>query len=473
MPNFNPWMRNAENRVRHFATSHDLWGPGHSLVLAVSGGADSLCMLYLLAKLAVLDGFTVIAAHLNHGMRGDDAEADVRFVEEHAHVLGLTFVADRADVIAIGVLERVGIEDAGRRARRAFLDRVLIETGANSVATAHTRSDHVETILLNICRGSGLHGLAGIPARGFGRRIRPLLSLERQDTEEYCRLLGIEPRRDPSNEDLQFARNRIRHEVLPLLRQTMNPEIDDALVRLSNITSDALESLEGAAHRTFTESCTSDPCLFRRDPLSAVPSVVQAEAVRLILETYHRGPVGLTCAEVDRVCRLVTAGGLAPLSGGGVAEASGSFLRISRAAECCSATSTTSPVSVTLDGPGTAHLPGVGTLRADCSDSPPRMDQGASNQPKIHAALHLTLTVRQMRPGDRMRPVGRGGSRKLSDLFQEKRVPVWDRARWPVVADQYSIIWIPDIAVDERCVRPGSGSLLLTWEWASEWTVML
>ncbi|MCA1595773.1 MAG: tRNA lysidine(34) synthetase TilS, partial [Chloroflexi bacterium] len=170
-------VRTTENRIRHFARTQKLWARGERVVLAVSGGADSLCMLHAMARVARLDALSLVAAHLNHGMRGANADDDQAFVAAQAETLGVHFIAGKTDVPALARTARIGLEDAGRRARQEFLDRVIAETGAASAATAHTRSDHVETVLLHLFRGSGLQGLTGIrprgEKRGGHRRIRP------------------------------------------------------------------------------------------------------------------------------------------------------------------------------------------------------------------------------------------------------------------------------------------------------------
>lgn len=321
-----------QNRVRLFAREQKLWQTGSKIVLGVSGGADSLCMLHLLARLAQLDSFSIVAAHLHHGMRGEEADADQEFVAAAAAGLGVPFIAGREDVPELGRKRRVGLEEAGRIARRGLLDRVMQENEADAAATAHTRSDHVETVLLHLLRGAGLHGLVGIPAHGFGGRIRPLLCLTREDTRLYCTLLDLRWRKDPANEDMSFQRNRIRHSILPALRTEINPSVDDAVANLSQVAADALELVEREGLALMWRANAGAEGLYHRDALISAPAAALAEALRLILHAARPEPVGVVSHDIHRLIRSLKTGGKTPLSGGWTAEVSGAFLRIDRTA---------------------------------------------------------------------------------------------------------------------------------------------
>ena len=219
---------------------------GKRLVVAVSGGPDSLAMLYALHHLQGALCLTLHVAHLDHELRGEDSAADAEFVAQTCAKLGVDCTVEAADVPAFQREHRMSLEEAAREVRYRFLAHVAEREGAHAIALGHTSDDQVETVLMNFIRGSGLRGLRGMLPTSR-RRIdesdvtisRPLLNLSKQDTIAYCEALDLNPRFDESNRSIEMTRNRIRLELLPLL-QELNPAFGDAVLRLSKNAGDAL-----------------------------------------------------------------------------------------------------------------------------------------------------------------------------------------------------------------------------------------
>jgi tRNA(Ile)-lysidine synthase len=229
-----------------------LFGAGDRIVIGLSGGADSVTLSVLLPDVARESGAEVVAlAHLNHGLR-PGAEDDQRFCGEFAARLGLPFETETADVRALARERRTSIEDAGRIARYAFLRRVMASRDATRIAVAHNLNDQAETVLLRLCRGAGPKGLASIFPKA-GPVIRPLLDVRRAAIDAFVAAEGIAFREDPTNRDLTFARNRVRHELLPYLTRHVGEGIVDVLARQAAIAREDADWLEQAA----TESARS------------------------------------------------------------------------------------------------------------------------------------------------------------------------------------------------------------------------
>jgi tRNA(Ile)-lysidine synthase len=222
-----------------------------TVLVAVSGGADSVALVWGLNQLRTSSERKLIVAHFNHRLRGAESDADQSFVQDLAEELGLRFVTAAAESDLAGQRGGRGLEGAAREARYEFLARAADEAGARYVATAHTADDQVETMLHNLVRGTGLAGLAGIPrARQLTEAavlIRPLLNVTRKEVIEYLRELGKPYRQDATNSELHFTRNRIRHKLLPLLENEFNPDVRGALLRLREIADRADEYLRQAA----------------------------------------------------------------------------------------------------------------------------------------------------------------------------------------------------------------------------------
>lgn len=261
-----------------------------ALVLAVSGGADSMALLAAMSEVCKRDepGWRMHIAHLNHGLRGEASDADARFVERACERLGVPCTIESVELTA----ERSALEDRARRARYAFLERVAKTAGANFVATAHHADDQAETVLHHVIRGSGLRGAAGMrPARTIRRGskivlIRPLLQFTRGQIREYLSERGVPHREDASNAATDRTRNRIRHRVLPMLEAELNPNARKALVRLATVarwTNDFLETaakrmMAGAVIEAFRDRVVIDTAALADEP----PIVRVAVALRAL-----------------------------------------------------------------------------------------------------------------------------------------------------------------------------------------------
>jgi tRNA(Ile)-lysidine synthase len=260
-------------KVIDFIRRHSLVSPGETVVVGVSGGADSVCLLHVLAKWQKESGLKLHVAHLNHQLRGAESEADAEYVSGLARSLGIPVTIGRQDVAAYRRTRSISVEEAARELRHAFLAGVAGDVGAGRIALGHTRDDQVETILMHILRGTGTGGLCGLAACSplalrvrtqsaiaspdlSGRSnllvIRPLLDITREETTGYCREQRLDPRIDSSNLSLSFFRNRLRLELLPLLRQ-YNPAVDRALLRLADIAGEDSAFIEGQAALLWDE----------------------------------------------------------------------------------------------------------------------------------------------------------------------------------------------------------------------------
>ena len=227
-------MSRLIDRVRHYAATHSLWTASTRVFAAVSGGADSVALLFVLRELAERGECTLAGlAHLNHHIRGEAAGGDTRFCRDLAARIGVPALIGDADVPALAAQHGVSLEVAGRNARQAFYLEAQATLGADRVAVAHTRDDQAETVLLRLVRGAGPTGLSGIAPRR-DHLVRPLLEIPRSDLRAYLAAIGEAWREDETNADRAIPRNRIRHDVLPQLRE-LNAQVDAALSRTADI----------------------------------------------------------------------------------------------------------------------------------------------------------------------------------------------------------------------------------------------
>ncbi|HEX6796713.1 MAG TPA: tRNA lysidine(34) synthetase TilS [Ktedonobacterales bacterium] len=458
-----------EGKVRRAVERYALWGPGATIVAAVSGGADSLCMLGALDALRLRGAppapGRVVVAHLDHALRGAAGETDAAFVADLAHTLGLDCVVGREDVGALARRQKRSLEDAARRARYAFLRRVAAEVGAERIVTGHTRDDQAETVLMHLLRGAGLSGLAGMTPL-TGAIARPLLDLTRAETEAYCAARGWTPRHDTSNDDLAFLRNRVRHTLLPMLERE-NPSLRETLARNATlIAADAayLDDLARDAWERAVASSDDRAITFDFKTLRALPSALRA---RLLREAYRRlaGEDGEELAArhvaaaddyvqhgVDSTVRQLP-GGLRLMRGR-------STLTVERTPGTAGGAAP-SEVSgaiepVVLPVPGEVTLPALGMrLRAelvDVAEARATMEApGSTDVAYVDAdTAGEALTVRTWRAGDRFQPLGMAHEKKLQDYFTDAHVPREERTRIPLVFGRDLLLWVAGHRPDHR-----------------------
>ena len=434
-------------RVRRFAARHQLWTRDARVVAAVSGGSDSVAMLFVLRDLALQGELVLVGlAHLNHRIRGDDADADVRFCRDLAARLELPAFIGEADVPALAAASRASLELAGRDARQQFYMGAMRSAGAAAVAVAHTRDDQAETVLLRLTRGAGSVGLSGIAPRR-GPIIRPVLETTRSELREYLDQRHEGWREDATNADRTVPRNLIRHDVLPLLR-TINPQADAALARAADslrADADFLETLANAAFLRTVELPRAGLVTIDAVRLTDLPRPVALRVARFALETANPSQsYGLEEARV--LCDFGAGCAVVALPGLGMERSGGKVvLRNSKVRRV-------HPFELHLPIPGVASSPqGRWAVEAEGPmPSPTQLDRGSSSVVVDARELGAALVVRARRPGDRLHPLGAPGRRKVQDVLVDRKVPRDDRDLVPIVTTESGrIVWVAGQALAE------------------------
>ena len=246
---------NLEDKVLETIKKYNLINPKDKLVLGVSGGPDSICMLDILDKIRKNPNlnlnFEITVAHVNHLIR-KEAKEDEEYVKKYCNKRNLKFYSESIDILKIANNKKVGTEEAGREERYKYFDKILKETNSNKIAIAHNKNDKIETIIMHILRGSGISGLIGIEAK-TNKYIRPLIEIERIEIEEYCKINNLNPRIDKTNFENIYTRNKIRNIVLPYIKKEFNPNIIQTIDRLSNLVKEEDQYLKKQVEKIYTE----------------------------------------------------------------------------------------------------------------------------------------------------------------------------------------------------------------------------
>ena len=250
--------KSLEIKVPKFIKENELIENEDKLILGVSGGPDSLCMLDLLYKIKQKKelNFEIIVAHVNHMIR-EEAESDENFVKEFCRKRNIEFISKKIDIKNVANTEKIGLEEAGRKERYKFFDEILAKKMFNKIAIAHNKNDVAETILMNIFRGTGITGLKGIEAK-TEKYIRPLLNCERSEIEKYCKENNLTPRIDKTNFENTYTRNKIRNIVIPYIQKEFNPNIIETMYRLSNLVKEEETYIKKEVQKKYTEILISE-----------------------------------------------------------------------------------------------------------------------------------------------------------------------------------------------------------------------
>jgi tRNA(Ile)-lysidine synthase len=454
------------DRVLATVRRHGMLPPGSRVLVALSGGPDSVGLLHLLCALAPRGELTVAgAAHLNHGLR-DAADDDERFCRTCSADLGIRLCVERADVRGLARTRHTSIEDAGRQARYAFLERAAADVGADAIATGHTLDDQAETFLLQLIRGAGPRGLSAISPKN-GRVCRPLLDVRRADVRSWLVSEGIPFRDDESNQDVTFTRNRVRHVLMPLLERDFSPGIVEVLGREAAIAREDEAYLQSAAIElarsvvlASEESVEVDASALRSLHPAVASRVARIALARLASDRY----IGFD--HVEGLLALARQPEASALSlPGQVARRIGERVVLGRSLPVGFANSFRVPLSI----PGEVLLERQGwAVSAELGSTLAGRTLGCA--PQLEVALRAEgisppLVVRSRRRGDSLRPEGmRGRRKKLQDLFVDRKIAREERDTVPLVVDREDrILWVVGHAVAEdfRVTEPLQGVLLL------------
>jgi tRNA(Ile)-lysidine synthase len=447
-----------EKRVGSFLREHHLTASRKPLLVAVSGGPDSVCLLHVLNALKKDSGLKLHVAHLDHQLRTDASVADAQYVLDLCHELGIPVTIEQRNVRAYQKEYKLSLEEAAREVRYGFFAEVAESIGAERVVVGHTLDDHVETVLLNLLRGTGTRGLRGLqPVRRWklsGRRltiVRPLLEMSRKETAAYCRRHRLQPRIDITNRSLKLTRNRVRLELLPLLK-SYNPDIIEALLRTSRIASDDIAFLEQTADRHWRKiaSKEGEVIVFNKPALLKLPPGLQRLVFRRAIEDILGTLKDIEARHIEEIMSLLTksAGKRINLPYGLFFAAEyDRFLLGHKLDELSPFPLLKSEYPLAV--PGAIKIAGW-RIHTDVIE---KMESvGDDNLTVCFDYDRVTgkLTVRPRHPGDRFQPLGMDEEKKVGKFMIDAHVPQLWRTRVPIVCDEQKLLWVVGYRIDER-----------------------
>ena len=462
-------MTRLQNRVLRTIQRESLITPGNRVVVALSGGPDSVALTRIMSELAETARFAVVGvAHLNHQLR-DAAGADEEFCRTLAGRLSLPCLVGQADVPALATRERISVEEAGHRERYAFFRHAAGTLRADCLATAHTRDDQAETYLMRLLRGAGPVGLSGIHPRS-GDVVRPLLDVSKSVLREYLSAIGQEFREDETNRDVTVTRNRIRHELIPFLERRFSPSVVDVLARETKIARSDAEWLEDQANAAASEIVKygDGVAVLDQEGLSGQPVALARRVVKRAVE--HVAGTGVGFDQVERLLAIAAEGAASPSEvdiPGCRAAISNGWLTIGPPLSRDPRLAPSTGFTYRLQIPGEVEIPEAQMTVAveRVAGGSPAAGLSARGEVAYVAEGEVTapLIVRSWSPGDSFRPLGLGGHKKLQDLFVDRKIDRRFRQNVPIVADKKrGILWVVGQSVsDDFRITPDTKGMLL------------
>lgn len=444
-------------KVYAFTDEKALFSAPATVVVGVSGGADSMSLLHVLHTWRGGD-LRVIAVHIHHGLRGAEADRDEALVRSYCADRGIDYVCERADVRAVAQQLGIGEEEAGRRVRYEVFERVRADRNADVIATAHNADDTAETMLMHILRGCGVGGLCGVPTKR-GRVVRPLLCCTRAEIEAYCAENAIPYVTDSTNAELTYTRNRVRHQLLPLLRE-MNPSVNAALERLCASAAQDEAFFTAIATRTLEDARFEDGSL-SRTAFMRQEKPVRVRMWKMVL--LQNGCTTYTETHIDALeSALVANRGTVYLPDGYSVCVSADRVKCfaqKERADFFNISVESLPFRFVLDGREHVLMPMTREEIATLQNVHKKFFNCAIDCDKIQG----NLTVRCRQDGDKFHPAGRKVGKTLKAIFQEMRIPTYERDKILMLCDEQGIVLVSGIACDSRVCPNNSTKHFLVW----------
>jgi len=445
-------------RVKKTIDKFGLLKKGERVLLAVSGGADSVALAHVMHRLKGEYGISLHIAHLNHMLRGEEAERDARFVSAFAQKLGIDCTVGCADAALLAEKEKLSLEEAARKARYEFLAETAEKVGAAKIAVGHHADDRAETLLLHLLRGTGTEGLEGIRPK-YKNIIRPLIEVTRGEIERYCSEQGLSFVWDSTNEEIIFTRNKIRHHLLPVLKG-YNPNIVEVLNRTAEILLFENEYMDLETRNVFKEAVISEKdgrkLILPFEKFFPLHKALQRRMIRHCWIWVTGIEEGLEYKHVERVRKFIYTGSTGKklvLPGGAAAyKTYGSVIFLK---EDFGKKKEGIRYRREITVPGTTLIPEAGAvLKADVLNAGELGKQYLFSPPETafmdFKKLELPLFARPRTDGDSYSPLGLKGRKKIKDILIDAKVPREEREKIPVVLDQKGIVWLAGFRIDER-----------------------
>lgn len=441
-------INNIENDFLEFVQDKKLIEKGDGVVIGLSGGPDSVCLLYLLISIREKLGINIAAAHLNHMLRGEAANEDEEFSRKLCEKLNVKFFSKRVDINKYSKEHSLSSEAAGRKVRYGFFDEVMQKLNYNKIATAHNANDQAETVLMRMMRGAGLEGLCGIPINRENKYIRPILFLNRSEIENYCEEKGIKPRIDATNLERIYSRNKVRLDILPYMKENFNQDVIEAINRMSILLQEDNKFIDKEVNKVFREKCEllNKAVIINKEVFTLDEAVIK-RVIRKSIEYVSGNKYDVELKHIDDVEMMQKhgTGKSINLPNNLIAINIYGDIKIKYEEE----NKNSNNVRIIPKNELMDNIIVFNDLKMQFKvvDNNENLNYNKNSFIKYFNfdKINKGITIRYRKNGDRIVPIGLNGSKKVKDIFIDMKIPKEDRDSIPILEFDDNISWIVGI----------------------------
>ena len=441
-----------KKRFLKFIKEKNIVKSGDKILVGLSGGPDSVCMLNLLCSIRDEEKIEIAAAHINHMLRGEEADKDEEYSKKLCESLGVRFFSKRIDINKYALETGKSSELAGREARYDFFNEIINKINFNKIATAHNANDQAETILMRIMRGTGLEGLGGIPVEREGKYIRPILFMKREEVEQYCKENNLNPHIDATNLERIYSRNKVRLDILPYMKNNFNPNIVETINRMALLLQDDNEFIEGEVNKAYKDNCFErENSIVISKNLFNIHSAIVTRVIRKALFAINKSNYDMEMKNIEDIIELSNLGTnkrvdlpkdiYAENVYGDIIIRKKEYIKNKLSNE------------LTLNKKDILHNEVIFDEYIINFDVVNNKDIKQENDELIKNFDYDKINnviIRYRKDGDRITPLGMKGSKKLKDIFIDMKIPKEKRDEIPLIQFNDDISWIVGIKMSDK-----------------------
>lgn len=445
---------NIKEQFLKYIQENDLVSKGEGIVVGLSGGPDSVCLLNLLCALREKMNLKIVAAHINHMLRAEDADKDEEYARSLCKRLNVEFFCKKIDINKYSKENGVSSETAGREVRYDFFDYIMEKVGFSKIATAHNSNDQAETVLMRIMRGTGLEGLTGIPVKRDERYIRPILFMERKNIEEYCKECGLEPRIDESNLERLYSRNKVRLDILPYMKKNFNQDIVETINRMVLLLQEDNRYIMEQVDKCYIDNCTKcdEEVIISRSAFECDNAIIN-RIIRRAIKEVGGNKYDVEVKHIKEVISLkdMKTNKKIDLPSGIYAQNiyGDIFIRLK------SNKNKDEYEELVLSKEGMLHKEIYFKdyiFNFEVSAYEKNIDFIKNNEIKYfnYDNINGNIIIRQRKEGDKIIPLGMKGNKKVKDIFIDLKIPQEDRDVIPIIQFGDDIAWVVPMKVSDK-----------------------
>ena len=441
-----------KKRFLKFIKEKNIIKSGDKILVGLSGGPDSVCMLSLLCGIREEEKIEVAVAHINHMLRGEEADKDEEYSKRLCESLGVRFFSKRIDINKYALETGKSSELAGREARYDFFNEIINKINFNKIATAHNANDQAETILMRIMRGTGLEGLGGIPVEREGKYIRPILFMKREEVEQYCKENNLSPHIDTTNLERIYSRNKVRLDILPYMKNNFNPNIVETINRMALLLQDDNEFIEGEVSKAYKDNCfEKENSIVISKNLFNIHSAIVTRVIRKALFKINKSNYDMEMKNIEDIIELSNLGTnkrvdlpkdiYAENVYGDIIIRKKEYIKNKLSNE------------LTLNKKDILHNEVIFDEYIINFDVVNNKDIKQENDEVVKNFDYdkiNNVTIRYRKDGDRITPLGMKGSKKLKEIFIDMKIPKEKRDEIPLIQFNDDISWIVGIKMSDK-----------------------